>query len=239
MTIRRAGCPPRGRAPNADVYASSFVARAHELMVLGFRRLNAASLAAKAEEAITGLLVGAMQEVIDEAAGALVWAARFCVKDDPPVKGDDASLEGRRRNRIDIEIEHAVRGPHPRFRVEAKRLYTSKSASSYTGEDGLGALVSGHYGSEFQQMGMLGYVQTPTRERWTTKVAVALEARRVEHRIPEGPAWRAHRLGPWEGFLSSHVRGDASLHVYHSFFVCCAEPPPSPRARRRAASPGR
>ena len=223
MTIGRAAGPSRGRPPNTAPYTTSFVARAHELMVLGFQRLKAGSLATKAEDAITGLLVGAMQTVVDEAAGALSWASRFSVHDDPPVKNCDPAVDGRKRNRIDIEIEHAAKGPHPRFRVEAKRLYGTNGTSAYVGEDGLGALVSGHYGTGFQHMGMLAYVQTHTREHWTAKVAIALDKRRAEHRIPDGPAWREHRLGPWRGFVSAHPQGKVPLDVYHSFFMCCAE----------------
>lgn len=231
MTIGRRAGPSRGRPPNARAYASSFVARAHELMVLGFDRLKAASLTTKAEDAITGLLVGAMSAVIDDASGALSWASRFSVHDDPPVTNLDPTVEGRKRNRIDIEIEHAVKGPHPRFRVEAKRLYDGSGASTYVGEDGLGALVSGHYGTEFEEMGMLAYVQTHTRAHWIAKVAGALEERRAEHRIPDGPAWREQRLGRWDGFVSAHPRGDVPLDVYHSFFVCCVE------QRRRGREP--
>lgn len=223
MTIGRAAGPARGRPPNAGVYAASFVARAHELMVLGFQKLEAASLATKAEDAITGLLVSAMRAVVDEATGALSWACRFSVHDDPPVTNLDPAVEGRKRNRIDIEIEHTVKGRHPRFRVEAKRLYDGNGSSTYVGEDGLGALVSGHYGDEFQQMGMLAYVQTHTREHWIAKVALAMEERRAEHRIPDGPAWKEHRLGSWRGFVSAHPRGRVPLDVYHSFFVCCVE----------------
>lgn len=222
VILKSRGARGRGRPPNTKEYAGSFVRRVHELIQLGFASLNAPSLATKHEEAITGHLVAAIRSIIDRASGKVSWASRFAVHEDPPVNTNAGATakEGRSRPRIDIEIEQACQGPHPRFRVEAKRLHDSGSIAGYLGEGGLGALTSGYYGSMYREFGMLGYIQTSTRADWVEKVARALEEERSTHGVESVPAWISRLLGEIEVMVSTHKVKDFALDVYHTFLTC-------------------
>lgn len=222
-----AGSPP----PNANAFLVSFTREAHELLLLGFARLAPAlgpkRLAHMHEPEITGELVEAIRSVADEAHGATKWAWRYTAHDDPPVTtrtGAAAKRRGKRRPRIDIVLEQCVQGrPHPRFGWEAKRLRDGESVGDYLGSEGLGALVSGYYGSSHVGLGMLGYVQREVPEAWRRLIQSRLAANPRRHRL-------ANAASPWTPLarsgalrttlVSEHVRRGGRLRVYHTFLQC-------------------
>ena len=117
-----------GYSNNRPHYWRAFRRECHELLAIGYERLDRRSFRSEEEPTITGQLVRSMQEA-QEAEEAPDWASRLAVRDDPP-----QNVEGRlgkRRRRIDIEIERYRRGKRPSFRFEAKRLHDSSSLSAY------------------------------------------------------------------------------------------------------------
>lgn len=150
----------------------SFVRRSHQVIQLGHARLVPKDLAKLEEPAVTGKLVDAIREALD-ADDAPRWSKHFWPVDDEPVTV--GSKLGKRRPRIDITVYSTSIKPTQAFRFEAKRLSTTYPASTYLGEDGMLALIKGHYG-QVEWAGMIGYVQSDTCSDWAAKIKKAVTA---------------------------------------------------------------
>jgi hypothetical protein len=57
-------------------------------------------------------------------------------------------------------------------------LCDSKSVSAYVGGSGLGCFVKGEYAERDQSSGMLGFIQSRTREEWTQKIETKMSQQR-------------------------------------------------------------
>ncbi len=113
-------------ADTADIraaYAMALRIHAHELIAMGYIRMDSPAYVKWEEPAITGELVRVMRELI-ESDDAPDWAVYYSIGDDPPL-----NVVGKRGNsspRVDIEFERTgARGIRPRLRFEAKRLGTT------------------------------------------------------------------------------------------------------------------
>jgi hypothetical protein len=145
----------------------AFVRRCHDLLAMGYARLDPSSLRAAEETEITGDLVDAIRAVTEDPDSPR-WVARYECADDPPVTTPER--RGKRRRRVDLAFVRTQHGPRRRFQVEAKRLYCSASLGEYLGSDGLQRFLNGDYAAEHPDAGMLGYVQTDTPAAWATKL---------------------------------------------------------------------
>lgn len=169
MTLRRV--TSYGSSANGDIYAESLCRHAHELVMMGYGRLRPSDHVASQETEITGELVRAMREAMQEAS-APDWVARYALRDDPPL--DVPGRYGKARPRVDIEFELVRHGTRPLLRFEAKRLGPGHSTSAYLGEDGLGCFLSGKYPLNHPEAGMLGYVQDGNAGAWAKRIASGL-----------------------------------------------------------------
>jgi hypothetical protein len=100
------------------------------------------------------------------------------ILDDPPQ--NVPGKFGKRRPRIDIEFVRVIRGPRPRFHIEAKRLYRSGSVAEYLGYDGLGMFVAGNYAAKEPSAGMLGYIQSDDSQTWLDRLEKGFSSRARE-----------------------------------------------------------
>ena len=178
-------------------------------------------LSTEEEPSITGLIVERMRGFL-ESPTAPRWAARLAVHDDPPLSV--GGLRGKRRPRIDIEVESVIAGPRPRFHFEAKRLYRSESAAEYVGEDGLGSFVAERYAQGHPAAGMLAYVQSDSVQGWVKKLASKLDAERSATGLPSrGAVWEAFKPPDHDlpSFRSVHQRKSAPITLFHTFLACC------------------
>lgn len=157
-----------GRSANFILYRAAFIRNCHTLLARGYSELSPSSFQAAQETEITGELVRSMKDVLQK-ADSPAWMDRFSVADDPPVNAP--KRKGKSRRRIDIEIERSEHGPRPRLQFEAKRLYSSNSVSEYLGAEGMRLFVSGEYGAEQLEGGMLGYIQEGDSAGWAVKIA--------------------------------------------------------------------
>lgn len=207
--------------PSSDqqaLYRRAFARNCLLVLVRAYRSLNAPSLHAAEEPAITGFLVQAANEFLENAE--MTAFEHLVVSDDPP-QNDKPELKGKARSRIDIEFVRAVKGRRPRFHLEAKRLYRSDSASEYFGAAGLGMFLNGAYASEWPSAAMLGYVQSHSGAAWLGKLGSGFASRIGSlDPCPEQPEWKAAE--PIEDgapvFESCHRRNKAGLEVitiYH------------------------
>lgn len=199
-------------------YRSAFRRRCHDLLAIGYAKLDAASFQKKEEPVISGELVLAINESI-ESQEAPSWAAHFIVLDDPPVNALRRS--GKRRRRVDFEMIKTLRGPRPRFHFEAKRLHRSDSVSEYLGPKGIELLLNGEYAADQPDAGMLGYVQNGEPRAWAGKIGTKLRADREKYRMKDGDDFEEQQLTSAlkDTYLSKHDRPAVGkpIAIFHTF----------------------
>jgi hypothetical protein len=215
--------PPDSDAVESDntvPYRTSFVNHSHQVLKMGYDRLDVASLAHSEEETITGRLTKAMQEALED-LDAPLWAANFWAVEE--VRVNDGDREGKRRLRIDIEIMHLVRGTKPRFRFEAKRLRDTDSRRAYVGDDGMGCFLDGRYAATDMDAGMLGYVQDGTDADHAIALSTAIMNDLVRFRVAQDGGWKERCLVTGlQTYASSHQRlsGLADIQIFHTLLHC-------------------
>jgi hypothetical protein len=161
---------------------------------MGYQRLSPATYAASEEPEITGELVRAMHEAMQD-DDAPEWVAHYELpKDDPPL--NVPGRLGKRRPRVDIEFVRVCLGPRPRFRFEAKRLGRANPVGDYLGREGMGCFLSGKYLLTGDEAGMLGYVQSEDEPRWASKIEARLHASGNQFGIREDGPWQRARIVP-------------------------------------------
>src|SRR5882724_4672111 len=92
---------PSGSTSNASAMRLVFVRRVHQLVQFGYERLTPTEHAKEQEPAITGFLVQAINDVLNDRAKS--WMIYFSVHDDPPV--NDGRRKGKQRKRVDLRID--------------------------------------------------------------------------------------------------------------------------------------
>lgn len=222
MSVQSSAEGPHGRSTNAAAYRRTFVKQVHSLVAEGYARLDRARLQKAQEPAITGELVRQIRKVIDDRGSHVhSWAHRYAIHDDPPqnVRG----RQGKKRPRVDIEMERTQRGPHPRFQFEAKKFPVSRkdAVGEYVGDKGLGCFISGLYADTHDETGMLAYVQSGLVEDWIDKVRDRLDKDRQSCELI-GDWKKAKTMKDIEHcFCSNHSRSRVgrNLTVYHTFLT--------------------
>ena len=195
------------------MYQAAFVRHAHRLMLAGYKRMADPHLRATAqEEDISGDLCAKM-DAITQSEG---WAAFYIVRNEAPL--NQADRKGKRRFRIDIEIQKCLDqpGPRPIFRWEAKRLGKGNGTDEYLGPSGLGCLTDGRYTAGQSDAGMVAFVQNETR--WIPLIEKGLRKRRARLALLSGPEIRPSvgECSELEGFLTRHTNIDVH-HVLLKF----------------------
>lgn len=210
----------RRSARRKQTFRDAFLRNCHELLAMGYARMDAASFQTEEETAITGALVLAMNATL-ESSDAPLWVAHFVVLDDPPVNAPGRT--GKRRRRVDIEVQRSQRGRRPRFQFEAKRLYKSGSVTAYLGSDGLGLFLAGEYAAGHPDAGMLGYVQHGDSLDWAGKIEQRLRGNRRDYRVSEGGDFKRQTLTPTldSTYCSKHDRVAPAdpITIFHALLL--------------------
>jgi len=160
-----------GASANSTELRDVFVRRVHQLVRLGYERLNPADHAKAQEPAITGDLHVAIETVLDHPTED--WMRLYSAHDDPAE--NDGRRKGKQRKRIDLRIDSAFNSPRCRFRFEAKRLGKRHPAKVYLGSEGLGCFLCGNYARQEDHAGMLGYVQSGDLADWADALCDELQ----------------------------------------------------------------
>jgi hypothetical protein len=216
-----------GRPEQSAAFQRRFVADVHRLVAQGFLGLPREDLSEKDEPTITGFLVEAIRNVLDDHESPR-WVERYAVQEERPVEGA-AAAEGARRPRVDIEFESNRSRPRPRFQLEAKRLRTSdsKSVANYLGENGLGCFLEGRYASDHDQAGLLGYVQAGELSMWAQRIQTRLAKSRRQYRLAEDCTGLVQnpQTGELEHcYRSVHTRTVVQVPIaIHHIFLDCRE----------------
>ena len=185
---------------NSDLLRRVFVRRVHELVLLGYARMNHSAYAKSQEPVITGDLVNAIDSVLSERIEP--WMSMFSVHDDPPIS--DGKRKGKRRRRVDLRLDSGEFIPRARFQFECKRLGRRHTVKVYPGSEGLGCFLRGDYATEDDQAGMIGYVQSGSLSDWGT---------RIEKELMKSPD--VYALVPKTEFVAGMPRS-ATCHKHHS-----------------------
>lgn len=191
-----------------------FLIRVHQLLKLGYDQLTPADCRAEQEEAITGILVKAIDDVLQYPAQD--WMVFYSVHDDPPVH--DRLRKGKNRRRVDMRLDSSQSRPRTRFSFEAKRLGKAHPVREYLGEEGIGRFLSGAYARDEDQAGMLGYVQSETPREWADRIRAGFHGNPTIHNLIEDGQFRAVQIveGLDHTYHSEHDR--PSVGRYMSIF---------------------
>jgi len=171
------------------------------------------------EESITGFIAESIDDRID--FGRESWLKHFSVHDDPRVPTEGRS--GKYRSRADLIIKSTARGG-PRYVFEAKPLKKRvNTVSGYTGSDGMGCFISGKYASRWDEVGMLGYIQSDSLAEWKDKVERKID--RDAQKLSLTGSQRNEQVidaFPLE-WVSEHNRNSVrrSITIYHILLDCC------------------
>ena len=169
-------------------YRRVFRRHVFQLLKWGYDRLNASAYRASEEEDITGELVKALNEIIEDRS-CPYWVGNMYIGEDPHVNVD--GRKGKRRKKIDIEFVRVQYSPRPRFFFEAKRLSAGTHATTgkYLGPEGLGEFLSGNYGRDVDEAGMLGYIQSHTSQYWAEKIRNSLDNEHNPYQLLPDGGW--------------------------------------------------
>lgn len=184
-------------------YAMVLRFHAHELIAMGYRRMNSSLFADWEEPAITGELVRAIRE-FSESDEAPTWAVFYSIGDDPPL--NVPGRFGKSRSRVDIELERTgVPGRRPRLRFEAKRLEMARghNVAAYLGNNGMGCFISGKYPVTHDEAGMLGYVQSGDEKDWSDQIERALAQKGEQYSLAQ-PLYHRQQICSLEHTYVSH-----------------------------------
>jgi len=202
-------------------YLRVFRKQVFQLLKWGYDRLNALKYQAAEEEDITGDLAKEINAVLQDRTYP-EWVWRFYVHEEYRI--NVAERKGKRRNRLDIVVIRVQRGPRPRFPFEAKRLSAgTHPISNYLGSKGLGQFLTGDYGQDASEGGMLGYVQSHTPDYWAQKANEKINYAPQDYQIRRGDCWInieiLEGLNPCYRSIHNRLLGKSPIAIFHCFLI--------------------
>jgi hypothetical protein len=202
-----------------EVYIGELRVHAVTLIWLGYRRLRPAAFATAEEDDITGELVRALRLVLQDPSSPN-WVDHYEVREQVPLNVHEK--HGKRRPKMDIEVERHRRGIRPCLGFEAKRLGRGETVGGYLGSEGLTAFLTGYYPTTHGEAGMLGYIQERTNDEWSAKLARELSLNATQHRLVQGrQLQRFYVESTMPAFSSEHTDTEGKplqvIHVLLSF----------------------
>ena len=94
---------PPGVSADGKAYADVFVRRVHTLLALGYATLTPADFISAEEEHITGELVDAVQEILDD-SDTPAWADSYSIHEEPREHHPTRKLK-KHRSRAQLKTE--------------------------------------------------------------------------------------------------------------------------------------
>ena len=147
-----------------SAYDYGFRRDAHQLIDWGYQDALPAIHSKLLEEEITGLIVEAIEERLDDPFTPERFD-RYSIDEEKPIAVE--GRKGKKRRRLDLAVVSGHSRPRPRYIFEAKRLRKNGyPIGKYLGEDGLKCFIQGVYASQYPEAAMIGYVQSDTASYW-------------------------------------------------------------------------
>lgn len=159
-----------------DVYLIELREDAHQLLAWGYADSRLALNQAQDEYEMTGILADRMDARINSPRTPDRFML-YAVHNERPTS--PAGELGKKRPKLDIQIERCGKRPKPLFTFEAKRLRddancgVSDTMRHYLGSEGVGRFVKGRYAPESPEAAMLGCIQAHNADFWFAKVDAA------------------------------------------------------------------
>lgn len=223
MSIRSSSAPRPGGSANRRPYTRAFRRHVHELILLGYARLDYASHAASDEPVITGEMIRAIREVLDAPHLPRRWFRWYSVHEDPRLNA--RGLKGVRRRQPDYGFEHLSTAPRVWYYFEAKRLDTKKREGDYLGFEGLGRFLDGRHARQCPEAGMIGYVQSDDELAWAAAIRSRLESTPATYRLRRDGHWRKTPVIPGlhHTYHTCHDRGNTlpPIEIGHVLLRFC------------------
>lgn len=152
-----------------DDYLAVLRENAHLLLAWGYADTRGNLPKASDEYDITGLLAVAMDRRINDPTTPERFSL-YSVHNERPISPNDE--RGKKRPKLDIQIERCGIRPRRYYTFEAKRLRDDNKASAadslrhYLGVEGVGRFVADHYEPENVEAAMLGCIQARNAQYW-------------------------------------------------------------------------
>lgn len=195
----------------------AFIGNVHRLLALGYARLDTRKYHEADENLLTQDLAVALRKVTED-IHAPRWASQFSIHEKR--RQNDSQRQGNDRFELDIVFERTERGAHPCFVIEAKRLGPAHPVRIYLGPEGLGAFISCEYAEDYDDAGMLAYVQSETLSDWCDALESKLAVSPGKYSVEATGTWQPHifRGGPPATYRSRHKRstGHKPITIYHT-----------------------
>ena len=201
---------------------------AHQLLAWGYADSRLRLSHAIDEYEMTGLLADRMDARINspETPDRFLF---YAVHNEKPTS--PTGELGKKRPRLDIQIERCGIRPKPLFTFEAKRLRDDATCSAsdtmrlYLGGDGISRFVRGKYAPESSEAAMLGCVQAHDAQFWFDKVAGAFAADAINgghlYKIIAGLRLALVIHDFPDELVSVHARWTgAAIRIFHLFLDC-------------------
>lgn len=220
-----------GLAPEWDDYLVVLREDAHQLLAWGYADVRRQLARANDEYEMTGLL----RDGMDARINSPLTPDKFMLYAIHNEKPTSPSGElGKKRPKLDIQIERCGVRPKRYFTFEAKRLRddaasrVSDTMREYLGGDGIGRFVSGRYAPESLEAAMLGCIQAHDAEFWFNRVSFAFESDSLNGGAMYASIEPLRHANIIQDFpderISVHSRvGGVSIQIFHLFIDCQVE----------------
>jgi hypothetical protein len=211
-----------------DDYLVELREDAHQLLAWGYADTRLRLTKAKDEYEMTGLLADGMNARIDSPQTPERFLL-YAIHNEKPTS--PAGELGKKRPRLDIQIERCGVRPKPHFTFEAKRLRDDANSSvsdtmrHYLGVEGVSRFVSGRYAYESSEAAMLGCIQAHDAEFWFNKVGSAFDADTTKGGHLYASIGKLRLANVIKDFpderISLHsITAAVSMQIFHLFIDC-------------------
>jgi len=215
-------------ASDWDEYIKVLREDAHQLLAWGYADTRPKLANAKDEYEMTGLLAEAMEARINAPETPDKFTL-YAVHNEKPTS--PSGELGKKRPRLDIQIERCGVKPKPSFTFEAKRLRddagANKSATMrhYLGADGIRRFIGGRYAADSLEAAMLGCIEAHDAEFWFAQVGNEFDSDAANGGTQFASVGGLERVAVVPEFpdecVSVHKRvSGTSIRIFHLFIDC-------------------